>query len=597
MRNLLYLIFCIFLTACGGGGGGEAQPLAQSASTSSSTSSSSTSSSDSSSSTSTSYTEFSNKTRVIDGYVTGANVFIDFNFNLQQDDGEPSAIASTEAGVYEFDFDNGFSAITDFSLNCAQNRIQIAQVPVGATDSELGVVNKAYTMYHIPYARIFVNITPFTGMFIDVLRSAKSELEGNLGMKDNESLQIKVADGCGSIANSLASKIASRSNIFASELNTKGYAVLKDLYGDYVANLDNQTKQKAEKIVDFLKTADDIRAVVKAHFNSKYEPSVALSEKAIDLVFGENNITALPLSVNINHVGEADSDGWSDVMTYSTSGLNVLQNGKIAKVSCTEIDANNCALFDPTYANIKKNADWHVTYGGSENKTIIDGTITSHFRETRQINDDGTTSCRQVAKLDLQGEKSCSGAGCPTSIRYEYEISHNKGFQAPEDCDEGDSPYVYAFAALKHDVGSVDEYDDHYGFQYSLKDGSQIYNNPPTNFLGAGKDNVDYLNTFNKLEELLVSLDDIGPISAKMIENEVISIYRIVYQRTGKEITSGNRYTLTINRDSDELEYTCRVAQYDSDINYFNDDTETETKGENAFTTCYNHLITFTIRK
>ena len=156
---------------------------------------------------------------------------------------------------------------------------------------------------------------------------------------------------------------------------------------------------------------------------------------------------------------------------------------------------------------------------------------------------------------------------------------------------------MYAFAALKHDVGNVDEYDDHYGFQYSLKDGSQIYNNPPTNFLGAGKANVDYLNTFNKLEELLVSLDDIGPISAKMIENEVISIYRIVYQRTGKEITSGNRYTLTINRNSGELEYTCRVAQYDSDINYFNDDTQTETKGVNAFTTCYNDLITFTIRK
>ena len=596
MKILNFILVIFVLTACGGGGSDAIESAVTDVATEEATNAANQAAEEAAAAALEAAKAYSNKVRVIDGYITGANVFIDFNYNLKQDTGEPSAVASTEDGLYEFDFDNDFTAITDFSSDCAKNRIQIAQVSVGATDAELGTVNKAFTMYNIPYSGNFVNITPFTGMFIDVLRSARTELEGNLGMEDNESLQIKVADGCGSIANALASKIASRSSIFAAEMNTKGYAVLKDLYGDYVANLDNQTKQKAETVVDFLKTADDIRAVVKAHFNNKYEPSVALSEEATDLVFGENNITALPLSININHVGEADSDGWSDVMTYSTSGVNVLQNGKIAKVSCTETDANNCDLFDPTYANIKKNFDWYWGYGGSENKTIIDGTITSHFRESRQINDEGATSCSQAAKLDLQGTKSCSGAGCPTSIRYEYEITHNKGFQALEGCDVSDNPYVYAFTQLKTETNDG---EDHYGLQYSLKDGSQIYNNPPTNFLGAGKANVDYLNAFNKLEELLVSLDDIDPISTKLITNEFISIFRNLTQKTDGETTSGNRYNLVISRNSDggDLSYKCTVAPWDSGINYFNFDNQTETTGDNAFTTCYNDLITFTIRK
>ena len=228
MKKVNVTLLCIyFLSACGGGGGGEAQPIAQSSSSNNSTNSSNNSTNSSSNSTnssssspssptSTNYTEFSNKSRVIDGYITGANVFIDFNFNLQQDAGEPSAIASSDAGVYEFDFDNGFSTIKDFSNDCVKRRIQVAHVPAGATDSELGTVDKPFTMYNIPYGGNFVNITPFTGMFIDLLKDAKTELEENLGNRNNQSLAISVEDGCGTVANAMASKLAAKSVNFAS---------------------------------------------------------------------------------------------------------------------------------------------------------------------------------------------------------------------------------------------------------------------------------------------------------------------------------------------------------------------------------------------
>ena len=43
----------------------------------------------------------SSSAKVIDGYITGANVYIDFNWNLQQDEGEPSATDDGD-GVYTF---------------------------------------------------------------------------------------------------------------------------------------------------------------------------------------------------------------------------------------------------------------------------------------------------------------------------------------------------------------------------------------------------------------------------------------------------------------------------------------------------------------
>jgi len=40
--------------------------------------------------------------KVIDGYIAGANVYIDFNWNLQQDEGEPSA--KDDPGGYYFSY-------------------------------------------------------------------------------------------------------------------------------------------------------------------------------------------------------------------------------------------------------------------------------------------------------------------------------------------------------------------------------------------------------------------------------------------------------------------------------------------------------------
>ena len=117
---------------------------------------------------------------MVDGYVTGANVFVDFNFNLQQDEGEPSAIFNADSSVYEFPIPHpdstgavpdsvsyvDFSAVEEFTLGCLWNRPRIAEVPAGAIDSSRGVVEEPYTMIYVPWAENNpsdkANITPFS---------------------------------------------------------------------------------------------------------------------------------------------------------------------------------------------------------------------------------------------------------------------------------------------------------------------------------------------------------------------------------------------------------------------------------------------------
>ena len=76
------------------------------------------------------------KTRVIDGYISGANIYIDMNWNLQQDINEPSAYEDTENQEYYFDTED-FSGINNWSIECSQARPRVAEVPVGAVD-EIG---------------------------------------------------------------------------------------------------------------------------------------------------------------------------------------------------------------------------------------------------------------------------------------------------------------------------------------------------------------------------------------------------------------------------------------------------------------------------
>ena len=138
--------------------------------------------------------------KVIDGYIDGAEIFIDQNFNFNKDEGEYYTNSSSNG---EFNID-----ISDESLAaCLQNRPIIADVPVGAIDSTLGEVTKAYRMV-LPSisdtGSSAIVISPFTSLLGDAVVQAKS----SSSIKD----ELTLAEGCSDVGNSIASSITSELN-------------------------------------------------------------------------------------------------------------------------------------------------------------------------------------------------------------------------------------------------------------------------------------------------------------------------------------------------------------------------------------------------
>ena len=113
--------------------------------------------------------------KVIDGYVSGATVFLDLNFNGLQESNEPSAI-SVEEGQFSFD-------LSASDLECASYVPTVVDVPVGAVDADLGVVEQAYQMILPPRfeplnSDNLLNVSPLASA---VWEAVESQLAGQIG--------------------------------------------------------------------------------------------------------------------------------------------------------------------------------------------------------------------------------------------------------------------------------------------------------------------------------------------------------------------------------------------------------------------------------
>lgn len=98
--------------------------------------------------------------RIVDGYIGGATVCLDLNSNLACDPGEPQTISAVD-GSYTLPTYNG-------SIDGLQ---VIAVVPVGATDSDLGVITKAFDL--IAPAESASMVTPLTTLVANDMTTRK----------------------------------------------------------------------------------------------------------------------------------------------------------------------------------------------------------------------------------------------------------------------------------------------------------------------------------------------------------------------------------------------------------------------------------------
>ena len=200
------------------------------------------------------------KTKVIDGYISGANIFIDLNWNLTQDTNEPSAYEDTENNEYYFEIDD-FSSIVDFTVECARDRPRVAEIPVGAVDSERGAVEDQYEMYFFPYygstgeqGEYRANVTPLTSLFM-------SYISDNLG---NPS--IEDTNGCQTEANNIGEVVIDKVLEVMNQLSSRFEIDVVTFYDDFIESGDEQLQAYGEQIVDFLKVTNKVSYLLEQEY-------------------------------------------------------------------------------------------------------------------------------------------------------------------------------------------------------------------------------------------------------------------------------------------------------------------------------------------
>ncbi|MGJ8682767.1 MAG: hypothetical protein ACSHXM_20725, partial [Paraglaciecola sp.] len=190
--------------------------------------------------------------KVIDGYINGATVFLDINYDGVHNNDEP---VTTTKGAGKFNF-----VLTDEQAECTAYTPLRVNVPVGAMDEDLGKITQAYNMVFPPTLDTLsiseqLNITPLTSVLW-------SEIEILLKDKISEGLSCEsVKNNINSIENIEGDIASSISNI------VRHYNIPADkIFNDFVADNNAEISAKAQQIVKGLKKSFAETAALKGQY-------------------------------------------------------------------------------------------------------------------------------------------------------------------------------------------------------------------------------------------------------------------------------------------------------------------------------------------
>ena len=339
------------------------------------------------------YWNQTNKFNVIDGYVEGANLYVDWNFNNMQDEGEISAywtgVTESFEVCVEWNIDddsclntatvdppdnyywfvdeliipdtnkladlgltrdewlaeafpdlNGSiefvnTGISEYTRDCFNNALKIAEVPIGAFDSIRGSVTSPYSLYYNfgfgTESLQFENITPFTTILMQGIESA------DVPQEVSSACSVQWWDE----VNPFINKIGSLIDIIETQLGISS----NFFYDDFIASGDEVKRLQAERIVDHLSSVFDIREVVSTNNNLKATHNRVDNETLLEIL---SNPDFSDLTFDLL-VEEEEDNGWRKRIHYND--LTVNDEGQLL--------LNNSPI-DISYENISLASSLHA---------------------------------------------------------------------------------------------------------------------------------------------------------------------------------------------------------------------------------------------
>ena len=286
------------------------------------------------------------KTRVIDGYISGANIYIDMNWNFVQDINEPSAYEDTENQEYWFEEDD-FSGINDWSISCSQARPRVAEIPVGAIDADRGTVESAYEMFYFPYfnqgasgsqGEYRANVTPLTSLFLSYVANTI----GNEVIED--------FNGCNETSNAIGLKVIDRVATVLQNLQNKFDIDPLLFYSDFIASENQELQDYGQLIVNFLQLIYKATNILENEYDLKM--STQLDNELIDIILSQEDFISTTFSIISETEGEILDDGYRKSYFYSFYDIQTNQSGQL-------LDGNGNAI-ELSLENLKLNSDFTI---------------------------------------------------------------------------------------------------------------------------------------------------------------------------------------------------------------------------------------------
>ena len=280
------------------------------------------------------------KTKVIDGYISGANIFIDLNWNLTQDTNEPSAYEDSENNEYYFEIDD-FNSIVDFTIECAKDRPRVAEIPVGAVDSERGTVEDPYEMYFFPYynstgeqGEYRANVTPLTSLFMSYI----SENLGNPSIED--------INGCQTEANDIGEKVINKVLEVMNQLSSQFEIDVVTFYDDFIESGDEQLQAYGELIVDFLKVTNKVSYLLEQEY--QIDMRTQMDRKLVETILSGESFDIVEFALFSETAREQLSDDfytWDLYVFYdiyaNSTGQLLDDSGEPYELSITNLMLNS----------------------------------------------------------------------------------------------------------------------------------------------------------------------------------------------------------------------------------------------------------------
>ena len=286
------------------------------------------------------------KTRVIDGYISGANIYIDMNWNFVQDINEPSAYEDTENQEYWFEEDD-FSGINDWSIACSQARPRVAEIPVGAIDADRGTVESAYEMFYFPYfnqgasgsqGEYRANVTPLTSLFLSYVANTI----GNEVIED--------FNGCNETSNAIGLKVIDRVATVLQNLQNKFDIDPLLFYSDFIASENQELQDYGQLIVNFLQLIYKATNILENEYDLTM--STQLDNELIDIILSQEDFISTTFSIISETEGEILDDGYRKSYFYSFYDIQTNQSGQL-------LDGNGNAI-ELSLENLKLNSDFTI---------------------------------------------------------------------------------------------------------------------------------------------------------------------------------------------------------------------------------------------